>query len=100
MLTEKDKNSIIEDYGQVLLSNGKEQEKIQLESASQSAYRQAKQAFKTQAFTAQKPVRQFGKPGGGLDYGVGDRVSHMKFGEGTVMNIVEGGRDYEGGYGS
>ena len=30
MLTEKDKNSIIEDYGQVLLSNGKEQEKIQL----------------------------------------------------------------------
>ena len=30
MLTEKDKNSIIEDYGQVLLSNGKEQGKIQL----------------------------------------------------------------------
>ena len=30
MLTEKDKNSIIEDYGQVLLSNGNEQEKIQL----------------------------------------------------------------------
>ena len=28
MLTEKDKNSMIEDYGQVLLSNGKEQEKI------------------------------------------------------------------------
>ena len=27
MLTEKDKNSIIEDYGQVLLSNGKEQER-------------------------------------------------------------------------
>ena len=30
MLTEKDKNSIIEDYGQVVLSNGKEQGKIQL----------------------------------------------------------------------
>ena len=73
----------------------KDQEKMQLESAKQLAYRQAKQAFQTQAFTVQKPVKQFGKPGGGLDYGVGDRVSHMKFGEGTVMNIVEGGRDYE-----
>lgn len=30
-----------------------------------------------------------------LDYGVGDRVSHMKFGTGTVMAVVEGGRDYE-----
>lgn len=30
-----------------------------------------------------------------LDYGVGDRVRHVKFGEGTVRNINEGGRDYE-----
>lgn len=30
-----------------------------------------------------------------LDYGVGDRVKHIKFGEGTVQNINEGGRDYE-----
>ena len=30
-----------------------------------------------------------------LDYGVGDRVSHVKFGSGTVAAIVEGGRDYE-----
>ncbi len=30
-----------------------------------------------------------------LDYGVGDRVSHVKFGNGTVTAIVEGGRDYE-----
>ena len=30
-----------------------------------------------------------------LDYGEGDRVSHMKFGQGTVMQIVKGGRDYE-----
>lgn len=73
----------------------REIDRIQLESASQAAYRQAKQAFKTQAFNVQKPVKQFGKPGGGLDYGVGDRVSHIKFGEGTVTNIVEGGRDYE-----
>lgn len=31
----------------------------------------------------------------GLEYGVGDRVSHIKFGEGTVLSIDEGGRDYE-----
>ena len=30
-----------------------------------------------------------------LDYGVGDRVLHIKFGEGTVIAIDDGGRDYE-----
>ena len=30
-----------------------------------------------------------------LSYGVGDRVSHVKFGEGTVLHIVSGGRDFE-----
>ena len=30
-----------------------------------------------------------------LDYKEGDRVRHMKFGEGTVTQIVEGGRDFE-----
>ena len=30
-----------------------------------------------------------------LEYGVGDRVRHMKFGDGEVMAVVEGGRDYE-----
>ena len=30
-----------------------------------------------------------------LAYQVGDSVKHMKFGEGVVKNIVEGGRDYE-----
>lgn len=30
-----------------------------------------------------------------LDYEVGDRVRHIKFGEGEVMAIVAGGRDYE-----
>ena len=36
--------------------------------------------------------------GGGkalLDYGEGDRVSHMKFGEGIVTGIRDGGRDWE-----
>lgn len=30
-----------------------------------------------------------------LDYEVGDTVRHTKFGEGTVMKIADGGRDYE-----
>ena len=30
-----------------------------------------------------------------LEYGVGDRVKHMKFGIGTVREIVPSGRDYE-----
>ncbi len=30
-----------------------------------------------------------------LDYGVGDTVRHIKFGVGVVVNINDGGRDYE-----
>ncbi len=30
-----------------------------------------------------------------LSYGVGDRVKHQKFGEGTVNHIADGGRDFE-----
>lgn len=30
-----------------------------------------------------------------LDYQEGDRVRHVKFGEGTVQNIKDGGKDYE-----
>ena len=30
-----------------------------------------------------------------LDYGIGDTVSHIKFGRGVVKNIMDGGRDYE-----
>lgn len=81
-----------------LLSTGTifEKAKGKEEVQKPSAYMQARQAFKTKAFTAPKPVKQFGKPAGGaLDYGVGDRVRHMRFGEGTVTGIVEGGRDYE-----
>ena len=59
-------------------------------------YQIARQAFKTKAFAAVQQGKSFGKPAGGkLEYGVGDRVRHIKFGEGTVLSIVEGGRDYE-----
>ena len=30
-----------------------------------------------------------------LSYSEGDRVVHRTFGEGMVLNITEGGRDYE-----
>ncbi|MBE5971087.1 MAG: DNA helicase PcrA [Lachnoclostridium sp.] len=30
-----------------------------------------------------------------LEYAPGDRVSHMRFGNGTVKSIVDGGKDYE-----
>ncbi len=33
--------------------------------------------------------------GASLEYGEGDRVRHVKFGEGTVTAIVSGGRDFE-----
>lgn len=39
------------------------------------------------AFTVQKAAS--------LDYSEGDRVRHIKFGEGTVKSIRDGGKDYE-----
>ena len=37
-----------------------------------------------------------GVPGSGeVDYGVGDRVKHIKYGEGTVMKMEKGSRDYQ-----
>ena len=32
---------------------------------------------------------------GELSYGIGDRVSHIKYGEGTVLNLVKEPRDYK-----
>ena len=75
------------------------QKEREQELIRQNAYTQAKQAFR------QKPFQNYGIQKGakafavskekGLDYQVGDRVRHIKFGEGTVQSIVEGGRDYE-----
>ena len=79
-----------------LLSTGNLIEKDGKEVPKQNAYMQAKQAFRTQAFAMQKPKQQFTvTQGEGLSYDVGDRVRHMKFGEGLVTGITEGGRDYE-----
>lgn len=34
-------------------------------------------------------------PGGAPDYGVGDRVLHTKYGEGTVLSLTKGTKDYQ-----
>ena len=39
--------------------------------------------------------KDIGTKPGELGYSIGDRVSHIKFGQGTVKNIVDGGRDFE-----
>lgn len=30
-----------------------------------------------------------------MNYGVGDRVHHIKFGDGTVLGVEDGPRDYQ-----
>lgn len=68
----------------------------EMEMPVQNTYSQAKQAFKSKAFSAGNPAKQFSVvKGKGLDYVTGDRVRHMKFGDGVVTGITEGGRDYE-----
>ncbi len=43
-----------------------------------------------------RPVKQFDSANlASLDYGVGDTVSHIRFGVGIVTAVVKGGRDYE-----
>lgn len=91
------------------------------EEQKQSAFMKAKQAFRTMStqygssenegygstFTKKEkppvytPVSNqhsfsgSNTTGNTLSYQVGDRVRHIKFGDGEVMAIVEGGRDYE-----
>ena len=83
------------------------------EEKKENPYFQAKKAFQAKPFSGassyKSPYNSYGAGGvgfqkgkafgtpksGGLDYKEGDRVRHIKFGEGTVQSIVEGGRDYE-----
>ncbi len=106
-----------------LLSGEIYEPKTKEEPIEQSAFQKARKAFRTvpsyggsgygkevgegygstfQSSKATKPVytkvenqRDFGSAGGALSYQVGDRVRHIKFGDGEVMAIVSGGRDYE-----
>ena len=74
------------------------------ESYQPSVSQLAKKAFRSKpvtmtrvgvpdAFQAKNFTGTAGKAA--LDYAAGDHVKHIKFGEGTVKQIVEGGRDYE-----
>ena len=58
-----------------------------------SATRGAVSTFRKNAFEIKK-TSQMEKPEG-LEYGVGDKVRHIKFGIGQVINIEDGGRDFE-----
>ncbi|BDZ79087.1 DNA helicase PcrA [Claveliimonas bilis] len=79
-----------------LLATGIKFEKEEREEEKPKPWQQARQSFRSKPFTAPKPVQQFKVAGGkGPGYDVGDRVRHVKFGEGLVTSIVEGGRDYE-----
>lgn len=53
------------------------------------------QSMQAKAFADAKSFASSNTAKAGLSYGVGDRVAHIKFGNGTVTNIIEGGRDFE-----
>ena len=67
--------------------------------SSASTYQKARRAFKdVPVYTPvsnQKSFASNNTSGVALDYAVGDRVRHIKFGDGEVKAIVEGGRDFE-----
>lgn len=73
-----------------LFQTGKSVDKMAEQPKPKMVFKQEK------AYASTKPLQSFGaKLDEGLSYDVGDRVRHGKFGEGTVQNIVKGGRDYE-----
>lgn len=81
-----------------LMETGARKIEEDVEIPAQNSYQQARQAFRQQPFSTYtaKSAKQFAvTKEKGLDYTIGDRVRHVKFGEGTVKDITEGGRDYE-----
>ena len=65
------------------------------EKSEVSGYKRSAYAQKPAFAAIQKGSGLMAKKSEGLSYGVGDRVRHVKFGDGTVTEIKEGGRDYE-----
>lgn len=58
----------------------------------------AKQSYVPQTRYTTKPVNSYNMPAPkdtAMDYGVGDKVKHMKFGIGTVKDIAPAGSDFE-----
>lgn len=79
-----------------LLSGAVRQEKVK-KMPQQETYVQAKKTFTAKPFAMPKLGKDIQKAAsaGDLGYGEGDRVRHIKFGEGMVKGIVSGGRDFE-----
>lgn len=75
------------DTGSNLFSNGKS---VSADSSQRRPY-VSKKPFSALTKGSQLTAQR----GDSLAYGVGDRVRHVKFGEGTVTDIKEGGRDFE-----
>ena len=87
----------VQEIPKELLEEAVRKEKIIEMPRQNETFQKAKESFHA------KPMAAFGyapKNFGSakkesLDYTVGDRVCHIKFGEGTVTQIADGGRDYE-----
>ncbi|MBR3245645.1 MAG: UvrD-helicase domain-containing protein, partial [Parasporobacterium sp.] len=63
---------------------------------SVSSSKASKESFHRKPYSSDASVKSFStQQKKGLDYSVGDTVAHMKFGEGIVTKIVDGGRDFE-----
>ena len=77
-------------------NNVRDNPKYSNPSADKStSYSKSRAAFEAKPY-ASAAKQQFKVSGKGApEYAVGDRVSHIKFGEGKVLAIDEGGRDYE-----
>jgi len=69
--------------------------KMQESLSLAEAVGQRRETFRKKPYQTQT-LSSIPAPGGmTLDYEVGDRVSHMKFGSGVVKDICFGGRDFE-----
>ena len=80
------------------LLNGEIRKPAFMERSESSAPRLRRTTMRQQPSGQSMQARAFSSANttkGSLSYGVGDRVSHIKFGTGTVMGIIEGGRDFE-----
>ncbi len=77
---------------------GRAPEKVRLaEAVKARTFEQAREAFHSKVSYASTPVEfvSAATENHSLPYQVGDRVRHLKFGDGTVTNITAGGRDFE-----
>ncbi len=81
---------------EVLQGNTWEQ-KPKLDFAAEPVARSFNKPMKSMPVAAQTYKATSAAPSSkaALDYGVGDRVRHIKFGVGTVEGIIDEGRDYE-----